>query len=137
MDAEVEVCLPSDGSWKKMEDFLKEDANESLHEFIRLNVFTATRNFMRRVNSFKKHILLGINNPMNIRRFSWKCEFQARGAGHIHGVGWVDLKKASQKLEFYQKSDSDCEGEMGGDNNEEDKTVLEKAFQALRENVEL
>ena len=122
-----------------MKEFLKEDADESLHEFIRLNVFTATRNFMRRVNCFKKHILLGLNNPLTIRKFSWKVEFQARGAGHIHGVCWVDLKKVSESTEFYQ--DSNCaEDNVSPEpcyNSGKPKTVLERAFKALRENLEI
>ena len=87
INAHVEVQLPS-GQTKLLEEFLKEDADESLHEFIRTNVFIATRSYMRRINAFKTHILLGKNNPMNVKRFSWKVEFQGRGAGHNHGVAW-------------------------------------------------
>ena len=39
---------------KDMATFLKEDVNDSLHEMIRTNVITATRNFHHRVESFKK-----------------------------------------------------------------------------------
>ena len=85
IEAEVKVLLP-DGSSKKLDLFLQEDADESLHESIRTNVFTATRTFMKRVTSFKTHILMGVNSPMNIKRFSWKIEYQGRGAGHVHGV---------------------------------------------------
>ena len=77
---------------------------------------------------------------MSIRKFSWKVEFQARGAGHIHGVCWVDLKKVSESLEFHQDSESVDErmdADEPAENIGKDKTVLEQAFKALRENIEL
>jgi hypothetical protein len=105
VDAEVEVLLP-DGSLKKLDLFLKEDADESLHESIRTNVFTATRTFMKRVTSFKTHILMGVNSPINIKRFSWKTEYQGRGAGHVHGVAWCDLPKISKVFDEVPMSSS-------------------------------
>ena len=78
---------------KNLATFLKEDVNESLHEMIRTNVMTATRNFHHRVESFKKEILMGKNNPMKIKYISYRVEFQGRGAAHIHGTLWLDLKE--------------------------------------------
>ena len=37
---------------------------------------------------------MGRNNPMAITNFCDNMEFQGRGAGHIHGVAWSDLKKS-------------------------------------------
>ena len=50
-----------------MKNFIKEDVQESLHELVRGNVITAARYY---------HV-----------------EFQDRGAGHIHGTLWLNLKK--------------------------------------------
>ena len=36
---------------------------------------------------------MGKNNPMNVKYFTYKVEFQERGAGHIHGTLWLDLVK--------------------------------------------
>ena len=123
VDEEVEVQL-EDGSVKPLEEFLQEDANETTHEFIRSNVFTATRNFVHRINCFKRNIMMGVNNPMCIHKFSWKTEFQGRGAGHIHGTLWCNLRK----IELHGKNMD------GSDNNSEN---LEAAFIALREKNEL
>ena len=77
---------------KDLATFLKEDVNDSLHEMIRTNVITATRNFHHRVESFKKEILMGMNNPMKIKYISYRVEFQGRGAAHIHGTLWLNIK---------------------------------------------
>ena len=71
----VEVEL-KDGSIKPLESFLKEDADEIIHEMIRLNVLTATRNFVHRVRSFKTEIMMRTNNPLNIHKFIWMVEYQ-------------------------------------------------------------
>ena len=73
---------------QKLKIVLAEEVDESLHGFIRTNVFIATRNFIQRLQSFKKEIMMGRNNPMAIENFSWKMELQGHGAGHMeqHGV---------------------------------------------------
>ena len=42
---------------------------------------------------FIKNIVMSKGNPMSIRYYSYKVEFALRGAGHIHGVLWVDWNK--------------------------------------------
>ena len=71
-----------------LESFLQ--ANASKHEFIRKNLLNATLTFNQRVKMFFKHILMSKGNPMAIKHYSYKVEFALRGAGHIHGVLWVD-----------------------------------------------
>ncbi len=78
-------------------EYLEKEVDESQHEMIRKNVLLATRNFQHRVEMFKKEIIFGNNNPMKIRHLSYRVEFQGRGAGHIHGVLWVDLKEIKLK----------------------------------------
>lgn len=110
---------------KALDKFLEEDADESIHEYIQTNILTATRNFVHRVNCFKRDIMMGINNSMNIKKFSWKVEYQGRGAGHIHGTLWCNLRKVAV---------NQC-NEMVGEIRE--ISSLEKAFKSLRQNEEL
>ena len=74
-----------------LEVYLKEEVEESLHEHIRGNVLLATRYFSHRVKAFINEIVMGGGNPMNVDKFSYKTEFQDRGAGHVHGTLWVKL----------------------------------------------
>ena len=83
----------ADGKDKSLKDFLAEDVDESLHEFIRNNVLVATRYFSHRVRVFIREVMLGNNNPMNVNYHTEKTEFQDRGAGHIHGTLWLKLNK--------------------------------------------
>ena len=102
-DVNIEVEFESEGEMERreLEIFLKEYANESLHEFIRTNVFIATRNFLQRLKAFRKEIMLGGNNPMAIENWSDKMEFQGRGAAHIHGVAWCDLHRIALDIGYY------------------------------------
>ena len=91
-DGTVETIIKSKGGrkiGKTLGDFLTEDVNESLHEMIRTNILTATRNFHHRVEAFKKEILNGKNSPMKVKYISYRVEFQGRGAADIHGTLWL------------------------------------------------
>merc|ERR1711867_341862 len=77
-----------------------------------MNVLLATRNFQHRVDTFKREVIFGRNQPMKIRHLSYRVEFQGRGAGHIHGVFWVDLTEIRVK--------------------DVDTIVLKNAFEKLR-----
>ena len=35
---------------------------------------------------------------MKIRHIAYRVEFQGRGAGHIHGVLWLDMKEIRIKV---------------------------------------
>ena len=65
--------------------------NMNKHELIKDNVMIITQNFDKRVRSFFKHIVMGKNEPMKVKFYNYRVEFQLRGAGHIHGVLWIDL----------------------------------------------
>ena len=60
--------------------------------------------------------MMGTNNPMKINKFSWKVEYQGRGAGHIHGTLWCNLNEVR----------------MDEDNQVNNSETLENAFKALR-----
>ena len=129
----------------ELREFLQKEVDESLHEFIRTNVFIATRNFMHRLKTFRKEIMTGENNPMAIENWSDKMEFQGRGAAHIHGVAWCNLARVSQMLNMEKKEHEgkpDKENDVGDESdhdNEDDeyfdqKCDLDKAFDKLRMN---
>ena len=70
-DGSVQTVVKGrDGEDKPLEEFLKEDMDESHHEMIRTNVLTATRNFHHRVETFRTQILKGKNNPMKVKHIS-------------------------------------------------------------------
>ena len=121
-------------SWKPIKQFIEDDVEESLHELVRGNVLMATRYFEHRVKQFINKIMMGKNNHMYVKHYTYKVEFQDRGAGHIHGTLWLGLKKIdnlmrdSPNSELRPKTkteerDSECNGWMHG---------LSKAFKKLR-----
>jgi hypothetical protein len=63
---------------------------------------------------------MGGNNPMNIKHISYRVEFQGRGAAHIHGTLWLNLKKISKSL-----------------HREDNAGKLTDAFQKLRDDHKL
>ena len=79
---------------------------------IRTNVLTATRNFNHRIESFKKEILFGHNNPMKIKHISYRVEFQGREAAHIHGTLWLDIKKIEELIITKDNSKSVQPGDL-------------------------
>ena len=123
-----------DGDWKQVKQFIEEDVEESVHELIRGNVLTATRYFQHRVKNFIDKVMMGKNNPMNVKTYTYKVEFQDRGAGHIHGTLWLRL----DKLEELKRGE---DGKLIGQTNEEKSENnpekfplkgLEKAFTKIR-----
>ena len=77
--------------------------NESKHQFIKKNLLNATLTFHQRVKMFIKHIIMSKGNPMSIKYNSYKVEFALRGAGHIHGVLWVDWENFTALPDHYVK----------------------------------
>ena len=76
---------------KPWQQYLEDHVDEKLHSMMKRNVLLATRNFQHRVETFRKEVIFGRNNPMKVRHISYRVEFQGRGAAHIHGVLWLDL----------------------------------------------
>ena len=67
-------------------------------------------------------------------------EFQGRGAGHIHGVAWSDLKKVSELIKEEKKVCIILSIDNRGIENissDEDVAHLENAYRSLRENIPL
>ena len=51
----------------------------------------ATRYFHQRAKLFINKIVMAKSNPMSVKFYSYKVEFQQRGAAHIHGILWLDM----------------------------------------------
>ena len=51
----------------------------------------ATRYFHQRVKLFMNKIVMAKSNPLSVKYYSYKVEFQQRGAAHIHGILWLNL----------------------------------------------
>ena len=69
-----------------------------MHELIRGNVLTATRNYQQRVKHFIRQVAMGANSPMHVKNYTYTVEFQDRGAGHIHGTLWLRLDKIEKMV---------------------------------------
>ena len=67
------------GDWKPLRQFLDEDIQDSKHELIRGNVVMATRYFHHRIKSFISKIVISKSNPMKVKNYTDKVEFQERG----------------------------------------------------------
>ena len=78
-----EVELSND-KWVSLDDYIENQMDETLHEVLRRNVVTATRNYQARVQALMQEIVRNPSNPLSVKHFSSKLEFQARGAGHNH-----------------------------------------------------
>ena len=84
-----DIFVEEEGKPKQsLEDYL---AHEKLHETIKSNVLTLTMVFDKRVQSFFRDIIMAKSNPMHIKYYHYRVEFQNRGAPHIHGVLWSDM----------------------------------------------
>ena len=125
--------------WKPIKQFMEENLEESLHELVRGNVLTATRYFEHRVKQFINKVMMGKNNPMHVKYYTYKVEFQDRGAGHIHGTLWLDIDKIENMVrdtstgKFRPRTDEekrsgDVQGWMHG---------LKSAFKKLRHDGKL
>ena len=79
---EVEFQKGGKSLKKDIKTYLKEEVNSSLHEIIRGNVLMAARYFNDRVKKFMDLVVMGDNNPMMVEYYTYKVEFQERGAGH-------------------------------------------------------
>ena len=90
-----------DYGWIPMEIYKDELMDETLHEVLRKNVVTATRNYQQRVKALMKHIILHPSNPLSVKHYCKRLDFQG-GAGHDHGVLWLDIEKLEQKVDNIQ-----------------------------------
>ena len=74
--------------------------------------------------------MCGDNQPMKVKNLSYKVEFQGRGAGHIHGVLWVDLAKLEK--DSLNKNEPNENSKSGKTDEMSKKNYLTSAFDKLR-----
>ena len=74
LDTDIQARKPGQ-EWKPIKQFIEDDVEESLHELVRGNVLTATRYFDHRLKMFINKIMMGQNNPMNLKYYTYKVEF--------------------------------------------------------------
>ena len=125
--------------WKESTDFKNKVSG---HSEIRNDVLLATRNFQHRVEMFRKEVMFGNNNPMKVRHITYRVEFQGRGAGHNHGVLWVDLEEINKDMkeelkEEMEKVKKSILEEEGYEEKVNSETVLVDAYEKLRNNEKL
>ena len=79
---------------------------------------------------------MGDNNPMMVEYYTYKVEFQDRGAGHIHGTLWLKLEMIERlirteynKLVIGEERADDLDLEIGDtENNDRLFKGLSSAF---------
>ena len=133
-----EVFVGEGEKKEPLSEFLSRNASK--HTFIQKNLLNATVTFHQRVKMFVKHIIMSTGNPMCIKYNSYKVEFALRGAGHIHGILWVDwdnfIFPQSEEEEMNDGNNMEKETEYNEDpekNDEQDKkSILIKAFEKIR-----
>ena len=93
---EVLMKDPDTNEWELMDKILRTKF-QSKHEIIRENVLRQTLTFDHRVQEFIKNIMMNKDSPFSVKYYSYRVEFQLRGAAHIHGTIWVDFEKYFEK----------------------------------------
>jgi ATP-dependent DNA helicase PIF1 len=101
-----EVQTPT-GEWIPIDQYRDEHMDKSMSDLLRTNVVTSTRNYQKRVATFMKTILKHKSNPLCVKHFTSKLEFQARGAGHHHGTLWLDIDRIEQKVDVRELLNND------------------------------
>ena len=74
----VEVQTGEETVEMSWQEYLKNHVEEKQHEMMRRNVLLATRNFQHRLETFRKEVIFGRNNPMCVRHISYRVEFQGK-----------------------------------------------------------
>ena len=105
--------------------YLDNHMDKTKHETIRNSVLNATRNFNNKVKAFYRHIIKGSDSRMSIGFYSYRIEFQDRGAGHVHGVLWVDWD-AFEKNEANIEDFADKNEKEIGDGVQKLRTAFKK-----------
>ena len=74
----VQVRISEETVEMPWQEYLKNHVEEKQHDMMRRNVLLATRNFQHRMETFRKEVIFGRNNPMCVRHISYRVEFQGK-----------------------------------------------------------
>ena len=124
----VQVKSRHEESWMSLKRFLKKESNKNRHEYIRENVLNLTRIFNQRVKAFIREVVLAKGSPMCVQRFTYKTEFQNRGAAHVHGVLWVNMNKMERLCQL-RNGELVSEAQLS-------QEKIKKKIQRNRENIQ-
>ena len=94
-----EVYIDEETGWMPISDYVADKMDETVHSLLKRNVVTATRNYQQRVQALMTNIVKHPSNPLSVKHYASKLEFQARGAGHHHGVLWLDIDRIERKVD--------------------------------------
>ena len=72
--------------------------DETVHNLFRKNIVTATRIYEQKVQAMMQHIICSKTNPLSVKHYTLKLEFAGRGAGHNHGILWLDISNIEKKI---------------------------------------
>ena len=99
-EEETMVQVEKEGKmvWLTLDEYVEHFMDESIHEVLRRNVVTATRNYNHIVKSFVKEVMMDHSNPMSLEYYTSKLELQGRGAAHNHGTLWLNMEKVEYML---------------------------------------
>ena len=110
-----------------LKEFVK-TLNDSEHKIIQDNVLTATRVFDHRVKTFIKDIMTGKDNPMHILLYTYRVEFQQRGAAHVHGCLWMNMWRMEKIIKGLTRA---------YDRLRHDKELQDPVIACLKEGLEI
>ena len=106
-DGQEEVLI----NGMSVEDYLSK--NCSKHEYIKNNILTATRNFQHRVKTFVKTIIMNKFNPMHVKYYNYRVEFQMRGQYDIKSNNYYNnffYRKSPCSWSAFSQHPKDCGG---------------------------
>ena len=99
---ETEYEVWNNDKWVPLNLYISDEMDESVHNLFRNNVVTATRVYEQKVKSIMQNIICSKTNPLSVEHYTLKLEFAGRGAGHNHGVLWLDIPRIERKVDIYR-----------------------------------
>ena len=107
-------------NWMSMNDYIANEMDETLHTIFKKNVVTATRIYQQKVQALMQEIICNKNNPLSVKHYSIKLEFAGRGAGHNHGVLWLDIPQLERKVDMVNLQKLICFAKTQSEANDQD-----------------
>ena len=106
---ETEYQVLKEDEWLSLDDYITNYMDESLHSLFRKNIVTATRIYEQKVKSIMQNIICSKMNPLSVKHYTLKLEFAGRGAGHNHGILWLDFAKLERKVDMLKLREVLCD----------------------------
>ena len=97
---ETQYEVLHDNTWISLDNYVINQMDESVHTLFRKNIVTATRIYEQKVKSIMQNIVCSKTNPLSVKHYTLKLEFAGRGAGHNHGILWLDITKIEKKVDL-------------------------------------